>query len=285
MTPSWGTRRKSALIPADTDPQGRTLLKGAESRLKPASAAEIMNGKSTMRETEANGWIVRNSSSVLTRGLRLAVVALGIGLVMTAGAARAQNDDEDDKTFEEKVIEGIMAGIGGTNMENRGIEYRERSPLVVPPKIDLPPPVTTSNEVKDANWPKDPDEAKRKAAIAARKKAKPDPIEASRILTPSELNAARTAAPARTNNDPVQPGNSLTNPILSPSQLGYNGGFSGLFGGNKAETAPFKGEPTRESLTQPPSGYQTPSPNFAYGTGPKESMNKEYNPAAGKYGE
>ena len=53
----------------------------------------------------------------------------------------------------------------------------------------------------------------------------------------------------------------------------------------KSETAPFKGEPTRESLTQPPSGYQTPSPNFAYGTGPKESLNKEYNPAAGKYGE
>ena len=238
-----------------------------------------------MRETEASGWIVQGSSRALTRALRLAVVALGIGLVMTAGAARAQNDDEDDKTFEEKVIEGIMAGIGGTNMENRGIEYRERSPLVVPPRLDLPPPVSVSGEVKDPNWPKDPDEAKRKAAIAARKKAKPDPIEASRILTPSELNAVRTAPPSRTNNDPVQPGNSSNNPILSPSQLGYNGGFSGLFGGNKAETAPFKGEPTRESLTQPPAGYQTPSPNFAYGTGPKESMNKEYNPAAGKYGE
>jgi hypothetical protein len=238
-----------------------------------------------MRETEASGWIVQGSSRALTRALRLAVVALGIGLVMTAGAARAQNDDEDDKTFEEKVIEGIMAGIGGTNMENRGIEYRERSPLVVPPRLDLPPPVSVSGEVKDPNWPKDPDEAKRKAAIAARKKAKPDPIEASRILTPSELNAVRTAPPSRTNNDPVQPGNSSNNPILSPSQLGYNGGFSGLFGGNKAETAPFKGEPTRESLTQPPAGYQTPSPNFAYGTGPKESLNKEYNPAAGKYGE
>ena len=238
-----------------------------------------------MRETEASGWIVQGSSRALTRALRLAAVALGIGLVMTAGAARAQDDDEDDKTFEEKVIEGIMAGIGGTNMENRGIEYRERSPLVVPPRLDLPPPVSVSGEVKDPNWPKDPDEAKRKAAIAARKKAKPDPIEASRILTPSELNAVRTAPPSRTNNDPVQPGNSSNNPILSPSQLGYNGGFSGLFGGNKAETAPFKGEPTRESLTQPPAGYQTPSPNFAYGTGPKESLNKEYNPAAGKYGE
>ena len=179
----------------------------------------------------------------------------------------------------------IIAGVGGTNMENRGIDYRERSPLVVPPRIDLPPPVTASAEPKAANWPKDPDEARRKAAIAARKKSKPDPIEASRILTPSELNGARTTPPGRTSNDPVQPGNSFNNPILSPSQLGFDGKFSNMFGGNTAETAPFKGEPTRESLTQPPVGYQTPSPNFAYGTGPKESLNKEYNPAAGKYGE
>lgn len=238
-----------------------------------------------MRETEAGGWFVRNSSRTPVRVLRFAAVAMGIGLVMVVGAARAQDDEEDDKTFEEKIIEGIMAGIGGTNMDNQGIDYRERSPLVVPPKLDLPPPTSATSEVKAANWPKDPDEARRKAAIARRKKENKDPIEAARILTPSELNAARTAAPVRTSNEPVQPGNSLNNPILSPSQLGYTGSFSGLFGGNKAETAPFKGEPTRDTLTQPPSGYQTPSPNFAYGTGPKESLNKEYNPAAGKYGE
>jgi len=237
-----------------------------------------------MRKTETSGWIVPGSPRALKRALRLAVVALGIGIVMATGAARAEDDDDDDKTFEEKIIEGIMAGIGGTNMENRGIEYRERSPLVVPPKLDLPPPAASA-DVKSPNWPKDPDEARRKAAIAARKKENKDPREASRILTPSELAQGKTAAPARTNNDPIQPGNSFNNPILSPSQLGYNGGLSGLFGGNKSETAPFKGEPSREALTQPPSGYQTPSPNFAYGTGPKESMNKEYNPAAGKYGE
>src|SRR6202521_1138263 len=178
-----------------------------------------------MRRTEASGWMVQNSSRALSRGLRLAVVALGVGLVMTAGAARAQDDDEDDKTFEEKIIEGIMAGIGGTNMENRGIEYRERSPLVVPPKLDLPPPAAAAAEVKAPNWPKDPDEARRKAAIAARKKENKDPREASRILTPSELAVGKTAAPARS-TDPIQPGNSYTNPILSPSQLGYTGGFS-----------------------------------------------------------
>ena len=240
-----------------------------------------------MRDTEANAciskaWIVQNSSR---RALRLAIVAMGIGLVMTAGAARAGDDDEDDKTFEEKIIEGIMAGIGGTNMENRGIEYRERSPLVVPPKLDLPPPAAAAaGEVKAPNWPKDPDEARRKAAIAARKKENKDPVDAARLLTPSELNQRGPKSSGGESID--QPGgNPGASAVLSPSQLGYSGGLSGLFGGSKTETAPFKGEPTRESLTQPPGGYQTPSPNFAYGTGPKESLNKEYNPAAGKYGE
>ena len=236
-----------------------------------------------MRKSETSGWMKHSSSRALTRALRLSAVALGVGLLMASSVARAE-DDEDDKTFEEKIIEGIMAGIGGTNMDNRGIDYRERSPLVVPPKLDLPPPVSAKSEVNSPNWPKDPDEARRKAEIKARKKSKPDPIEASRILTPAELNVGKTAAPTRTDNEPVQPGVS-NEPMLSPSQLGFDGRFSNLFGGNKSESTQFKGEPTRDSLTQPPSGYQTPSPNFAYGTGPKESLNKEYDPAKGKYGE
>jgi hypothetical protein len=239
-----------------------------------------------MRETEASGWKVRAPWQRLARGLWLSSVALGIGLAMATGPVRAADpEDEDDKSFEEKIIEGIMAGIGGTNMENRGIDYRERSPLVVPPKLDLPPPATDKAEVKAPNWPKDPDEQRRKAAIAARKKANKDPLEASRILTPSELAQAKGKASSGGDSVDQPGGNPGTNAVLSPSQLGYSGGFSGLFGGNKAETAPFKGEPTRESLTQPPPGYQTPSPSYAYGTGPKESLNKEYNPAAGKYGE
>ncbi len=243
-----------------------------------------------MRKAETSELMVWGSSKAakraLNRTLRLSAVALGVGLLMAAGAARA-GDDEDEPTFEEKIIEGIMKGIGGTNMDNTGIEYRERSPLVVPPKIDLPPPASTAAEVKAPNWPKDPDEARRKAAIARRKNENKDPREASRILTPNELNAVKGAPSSGGGSvDSTTPGgNPGANAILSPSQLGYNGGFMGLFKGNASETAPFKGEPTRESLTQPPSGYQTPSPNFAYGTGPKESLNKEYNPAAGKYGD
>jgi len=237
-----------------------------------------------MRNTKAHDTKAHASWRTLGRIGRLTAIALGVGLVMAAGPVRAADDEEDDeKTFEEKVIEGIMRGIGGTNMENRGIDYRERSPLVVPPKLDLPAPGTVAAEAKAPNWPKDPDDARRKAAVAARKKANKDPVAASRILTPSEL--AQKGAGRSSGDNVEQPGGTGTNPILSPSQLGFTGRFTGMFSGNKAETSEFKGEPTRESLTQPPTGYQTPSPNFAYGTGPKESLNKEYNPAKGKYGE
>src|SRR6185437_6947137 len=211
-----------------------------------------------MRMTEARNWLQRNSSSVPVRALRLATVALGIGLVMTVGVARAQDDDDDeDKTFEEKIIGNIMAGIGATNMENRGIDYRERSPLVVPPKLDLPPPASTSAEVNVPNWPKDPDEARRKKAIAARKKEKPKDIyQTGMPLNPDELNVARTAAGTSggtRGSESASPGAGSAAP-LSPSQLGFTGGLMGMFHGNTSESAPFKEEPPRDSLTQPPPG-------------------------------
>src|SRR5215468_10568782 len=211
-----------------------------------------------MRKAEAGRLVVSGSSRAVGHALRLSAVALGIGLLMASGAARAGDDDEDDKTFEEKVIEGIMKGIGGTNMDNAGIDYRERSPLVVPPKLDLRPPASAEAEAKVPNWPKDPDEARRKAMIAERKKQKKDTRdatmtarEASRPLLPSELNVARGKPdPDPKGLDSKQPGGDPgRNVMMSPSQLGYEGGLFGLFKGNTSESTEFKGEPTRDSLT------------------------------------
>ncbi|MBI5132233.1 MAG: hypothetical protein HZA66_22550 [Rhodopseudomonas palustris] len=238
-----------------------------------------------MRQIATTFWMLQKSPATMLRAARLAAVALGIGLVMSGGMARAQEAaEDDDSTFEEKVIKGLMSGIGATNMENSGINYRERSPLVVPRKIELPPPEASAKEVNAPNWPKDPDVQARREARAAARKSKPTPQESARPLMPSELNAVRADAKKGTNADPVQPGTQQNNPMLSPSQLGFNGSLGSLFGGgNKAETAPFTGEPTRETLTQPPAGYQTPSPNFAYGTGPKEALgNKRIDVMTGK---
>jgi hypothetical protein len=43
------------------------------------------------------------------------------------------------------------------------INYSERSPLVVPPNRDLPPPIAT-DRLPAPNWPQDPDLKKRQAA-------------------------------------------------------------------------------------------------------------------------
>jgi hypothetical protein len=238
-----------------------------------------------MRDTGLNGWSVRTSSDALLRGLRLASVALGIAFVMTAGIARAEDDEADDSTFEEKIIKGIMAGVGGTNMDNQGIDYRERSPLVVPPRIDLPPPDTAA-QIRQPNWPRDPDVAARKASAAAARRGKPEEVlEAARPLTPAEMAPKRVrAAASGSPSAPGSPADPNKNIVLSPSQLGYEGGlFKNMFGGNKGETAKFTGEPARGELTQPPVGYQTPSPNYAYGTGPKEVMQNsaDINPMTG----
>ena len=59
---------------------------------------------------------------------------------------------------------------------------------------------------------------------------------------------------------------------LQPSQLGYFGGLFSSFGSssNKDDVATFDREPPRNSLTAPPSGYQTPSAAQPYGITKKD---------------
>jgi hypothetical protein len=257
-----------------------------------------------MRETEASGWMVRNSRA-LTRGLPLAAVALGVGLVMTVGAARAGDDDVDQRSFSERFVDSFKSTIRGTTMDNRGIDYRERSPLVVPPNLDLPPPAAASNAPPPiANWPKDPDERQRKAIIAAKKKnAPPTPALPPVVVTdaaPRPVNIAPPIAepPAPETIRPAHAaeGTAKTDPIYDqPGDLFKGGastvsssldniglgslGLGNLFGSKKAEsTLPPGTEPTREALTQPPSGYQTPSPNYPYAVESKGFLSGESNP-------
>ena len=240
-----------------------------------------------MRNTKARNDLSETSQPALLRGLRLAFVAAGIGLVMTAGPVRAGDDDDGDDgmTFEERIIDNLMTGVGAKSMASKGIDYRERSPLVVPPKLDLPAPASAA-QANAPNWPKDPDIAKRKAAIEARKKeVKKEPWQQAVPLTQAEIEAGRKQQTAadRDRKDPIEPG-VTTNPSLSPSQLGYTGGLMGMFKGSSTESKPFNGEPTRETLTEPPPGYQTPSSNFAYGTGPMKPIGQQgqYDVMSGK---
>src|SRR6266404_2640202 len=189
-----------------------------------------------MRDTEARGWIVRNSLSAATRATRF-------------------------KT----------AINGGSNIDDGKIQYRERSPLVVPPKLDLPPPDKASAaEAKASNWPKDPDEGRRRAS--AKKKKEEAGVFDSYFNSFLPTKPVVAAAPEEPQGPPppARPDNvtDRDNPVYDQAGTLW-GGVGNFFGSKKTEVVQFKGEPTRESLTQPPAGYQTPSPNFAYGANVK----------------
>jgi hypothetical protein len=62
---------------------------------------------------------------------------------------------------------------------------------------------------------------------------------------------------------------------MRPDQLGNKRTFFdnvfNMFTPEKAESAQFTSEPPRTSMTAPPPGYQTPSPDAPYGVGPKDN--------------
>jgi hypothetical protein len=203
---------------------------------------------------------------------------LGMALVFAAGAVALAGDDEDEDTIEQKVIKNIMRGMGADVDKDR-IDFRERSPLVIPPTRDLPAP-QDATQINNPAWPNDPD--KRKAV----KQAKPfvngsiatRNMESPERVPPISPEALRNGAIPRGDSERVTAPDPNANKDpgrnFSPTELGF-GGFGNIFG-YKAEQQPFTGEPARSNLIQPPAGYQTPSPNYPYGVGlPKNNTVKD----------
>lgn len=199
--------------------------------------------------------------------------ALGVGLaglvLCTNSAARA-GDDDDSPSVMGKVMETL--GLRDPKGNYAGIDYNERSPLVVPPTRDLPPP-EASTAPPAPNWPKDQDMIRRTKAKAEEKKVAPHPdnvADSSRPLMPNELDPAgapKVSAPI----DSSASANSLMN---DPRDKGVKKSlFSGIFS-SKTEYTTFTGEPSRGTLTDPPPGYLTPSPDQPYGVGQAPSNYK-----------
>jgi hypothetical protein len=221
--------------------------------------------------------------SKLIRGSAQAgVLALILVTAFAHTSARAQDDDDYKNSIwnlDKRFFDAVAKGLGLVKGGDPSVDYRERSPLVVPPTRDLPPPQSAPKRAAD--WPVDPDATRREAA-ASRKKLDQrgyDENYQNRSLMPGELNspAVRDArAQQQAANKPRTAGDDKVDMSegegsnLTPSQLGYSGGlfsWSGLGFGKKEEVGTFKKEPPRRSLTEPPVGYQTPSPDQPYGIG------------------
>src|SRR6185312_14779241 len=192
--------------------------------------------------------------------------ALGLAATIAWAPPALAGDDDDDAAPDVKVLRNILEGIG-LRARDKNIDYHERSPLVIPPNRTLPPPETDA-ATSNPNWPVDPEIKSAKAERAAkRNRSAGDSSEEfqrdSKPLRPEELNVGQRRnsprdAGAMSQEDSSRP--------FKPSDLGYKGGaFSSVFGKDDEKPAKFSGEPPRVSLTDPPAGYQTPSPNQPYG--------------------
>jgi hypothetical protein len=169
-------------------------------------------------------------------GLTAATAAI---FMAQAGAAQAQSAD----SFFQKIL--------GTSDDAPPINYSDRAPLVNPSKIDLPPPGSATSTATDPNWPKDPDEKKRKAAGII---PKTKPERGDGRLSPEEMangrldgTSAADSAPepfnaAKTSSVPLKP-------IELQKKLNLGEDKTPLVAGQ---------EPPRRSLTEPPPGYRTP---------------------------
>lgn len=178
--------------------------------------------------------------------------AVGVGLAMfvlgfDAPAARAQgyaSESLSDSSTWTKIMRSLGLGREGSSSD---IKYSERSPLVVPPTRDLPPPVAAPPETAD--WPRQPNVRHRHT----KSNAVVPPAATANLVTTGSVGAPGEPAPSVQAVQPPPTHKSFFNP-------------STWF--NKEEYAPFTGEPVRTELTDPPIGYRTPSPTHPYGIGP-----------------
>lgn len=177
---------------------------------------------------------------------RAALCALfGIALVIAGNAAVRAGDGSEEEGPYKKFFSKLLSDVGLRD-HDAAIEYKERPPLVVPPSRDLPPPATAGSfSVQNPAWPSDPDQKKR----AADRKPKRE----RSVLAPDKPDdpAAKPSQGAGT-----QQSGGMWSSVVN---------FGKSLTGNNIETGTFVSEPSRNSLTDPPAGYRTPSPTQPYG--------------------
>lgn len=175
-----------------------------------------------------------------------------VGALAAPGSARA----EEEGVF----MKDILGTIGIIEKDKPPIQYRERAPLVVPPRLELREPVNASAiETRNPQWPNDPDmvEKRRRAADAKipitemeRRRA----LDDNPRMTTQELQAGRRPGAGVPTGPVVRHGDSSREDTWVNPELLRNQG--------KRSSEPLVAgvEPDRKSLSEPPSGLRKAAP-------------------------
>lgn len=124
------------------------------------------------------------------------------------------------ENFEQKVIGGALASAGLIPPQREKIIYTPRAPLALPPPQATgrlrPPEDSTEIAAANANWPLDPDEARKQRLIRQRNEQRKEQFDDNQIkrLSIEQIEADRGTVTATT--DPNAPN--------APRELRFEGG-------------------------------------------------------------
>lgn len=156
---------------------------------------------------------------------------------------------------EQQTLEDVMSIASLGAKDTPPIDYRPRGGIVVPPTTNLPPPGATAVSVADdPNWPKDPDEERRK-----------------------RKQVEQEAPVGQASPNFVLPAGQTTYTMASANQAQDDAakraaGQKAWLDKRKSKGGSYDegGNPTRKYLTEPPVGYRAPDPNAPVAEPPKQ---------------
>jgi hypothetical protein len=197
----------------------------------------------------------KSRNRYLARAALCAAFAAFLVIAGDPGAAYAADDSIGMMPLPDgNAVRRLLHQLGIVGSADQdATDYKERPPLVVPPSRALPPPAAPGSLAeRNPAWPVD----KRKPESKAK-------TERRDVSWENDRQPLSTARPAPSAEMPAQ--------ATVPSQASESDGSWSRFWdkalGRKAapEIVPFTREPPRASLTDPPRGYRTPSPDQPYG--------------------
>jgi hypothetical protein len=152
------------------------------------------------------------------KGMRIVRIAIGAGALVLAGLSGASAQEEG------VAMKSILGAIGIIPKDRPPINYRERAPLVLPPKMELRAPVEPGAvESRVANWPNDPDvaAARSEAREARMSETQRQAYKLSKgdRLSIEEMRAGRRVGADEVPIDPASRDNRSDKSRMSPDEL------------------------------------------------------------------
>ncbi len=182
-------------------------------------------------------------------------------LVMAYGAAAPAWAADDGEAPIWQGLSDVVSPYIGVSKDNPTIEYRERSKLVVPPKMELPKPGAGSTS---AAFPTDQDikQARKMKQMEDGPSTLPVGRKSTLVVTGGATITMSATAGTGAGSTCLQNGQAVACPTNDPKQKTTGGGLNWnpltWVGVEKKPEIVMGPEPSRDFLTDPPPGYRAP---------------------------